>query len=255
MPPWRDRLGLAIAAHQEGRYDESLTHILDIQRAALEREPTLKPPEFIVLFAWSMLAEQYAPARAALAAHRDAQVARLLAGDIETAGRSPGYPQSRFSTVVQLNETLCEEPATYTLFLALRERMPEHAAACAWQALPAIIDAGDFALAEPYMPDPLAWLPYLNEQASLHPLFPPQGGAPRLAAELSNYAKEVRQRAAILAGLERHDEAAALRTAAIAGIAQTDMRLLARRDIEAPGAIMRALSRHQAGHDAPGPAH
>jgi hypothetical protein len=240
-----DRLDVAIAALKEDRYEETLRIVLEIQAEAERADPTLKPPEFMLQFTWEQLAQKYEPARIALAGHRDAQVRRLLAGDIDTEARSPGYRYPRFGIIAELNAKLGDTRATCALFLQLLERMPEQAAGWARHALPALIEAGDFALASRYMPDPLPDLPRLNACAAELPLFPPPGTAPRLAGELSNFTREVRQRAAILDGLGRMQEAAALRAEALDGIASADMRALARRDLEAPGSIVGTLVEHQ----------
>lgn len=240
-----DRLDLAIAALEAQHYDEALRIILELQEEADRNDPTLKPPEFMLQFTWEQLAEKYEPARVALAVHRDAQARRLLAGDIDTEGRAPGFRSHRFGIIAALNAKLGDERATYDLFLTLLERMPEQAVRWAHHALPAMISVGDFTLASRYMPDPLPDLPCLNGYAEELPLFPPAGAAPRLAAELSNFMREVRLRAAILDGLGRIQEAAASRAEALDGIASDEMRALARRELDMPGTITGTVVEHQ----------
>lgn len=118
-----------------------------------------------------------------------------------------------------MNETLADAHATYALFLQLLAQRPERARREAFLALPAIVAAGDFALAQQYLSDPLERLAGLNQLASQLPLFPPAGMAPRLAAELMNFVRDVVLKTAVLQDQGRAAEAESLRNAALAGIA------------------------------------
>ena len=243
-----DALDRAIAAYHARDFDTALRGLLAIVDEEQRPGTSLQPPRFIVMFTWTLLAEEHAPARHALAAHRDEHVRLLLAGDVDTVGHNPDMPGSRFSAIVSINDTLGDTAATYALFKALLDARPEHAQRQAWRALPAIVAAGDFALAERYMPDPLARLAELNGYARTMPLFPPEGAAPRLAAELSNYVQDVWLRAAILEGLGREEEARRLRNEAIAGIESEELRELAQRGLASPGAIHQAVTEHEIRH-------
>jgi RimJ/RimL family protein N-acetyltransferase len=86
-------------------------------------------------------------------------------------------------------------------------------------------------------------------------LFPPAGTAPRLAGELSNFARDLRLRAAILRGLGRGLEADALLDAAMAGLANDELRDWVRRDLRWPGVIHRAMADHQMEQDLPASPH
>ena len=110
-----------------------------------------------------------------------------------------------------------------------------------WFALAAILEAGDYAMAERYLPDPLHQLDKLNALARQMPLLAPAGSAPRLGAELSNFMKDVRMRDTLLRGLGRDSEADALQQGALSGIDADAMRALAQQEMAAPGTILQKL--------------
>lgn len=179
---------------------------------------------------------------------RDEQARRLLDGDL-TCGRKTSQESdaksyqrvSRFSLIVGMNEKLADARATHALFVELEARQPELAQRYAWQALPAIVDSGDFALADRYRGDPLALLDQVNEHALTMPLIPPPGTAPRLSADLSNLVKDARLGAAVLHGLGREAEAIALRKTLLAGLTSDALRVMAQRELDDPGTIIREL--------------
>ena len=237
----------AIRAREEGRYEDALRHLLAAFARVLSSDRERHISDFLPMLEWHFLAEEYPPARAALAEARDVQVHRLLAGEL-TYGlpRSQWFgPPSRFSLIVDMNETLRDPHSTSAVFARLEALFPEQAQRDAFVALPAVVEAGDFALAERYLPDPMGDLPRLNETAQNSPLFPPPRTAVRLAAELSNFANEVRLRAAILRGLGRGPEADALLEDALAGLANDELRDWVRRDLKWPGVIQRTCSERQ----------
>lgn len=240
----------AIAARRAGRYDEAL-QLLQQQFDHLSNSSEhLKSRLFITMFEWSQLAEVYPAAQAALASTRDAQAARLLAGDEFFGAPGEPWPRSRFQLILEMNETLKDSRASYDLFIRLRSALPELAQRVALQALPSIVAAGDFTLAEAYLPDPLGQLQALNQVASELPLFPPQGEAPRVTAELNNFLKDVGLCAATWEGLGRADQAASLRQAALAGLDLPLLRALAQRELDAPGTIFRELHAAQLSREA-----
>lgn len=241
----------AIRAREEGRYDDALRHLLAAFARVLSSDPARHIDDFMPMLEWRFLAEEYAPARAALLEARDVQVHRLLAGEL-TYGqpRSSWFgPPSRFSLIADMNETLKDPHSTSAVFARLDALFPEQARRDAFLALPAVVEAGDFTLGERYLPDPMGMLAHLNELAQSSPLFPPPRSAVRLAAELSNFAKDVRMRAAILRGLGRGAEADALVDAALAGLANEELRDWVRRDFRWPGVILRASSERQIEQD------
>jgi RimJ/RimL family protein N-acetyltransferase len=233
----------AIRAREEGRYEDALRHVLAAFARVDSTDRERHIGDFIPMLEWRFLAEEYAPARAALLEARDAQVVRLLAGEL-TYGLARNEwlgPPSRFSLIADMNETLRDARSTSEVFARLDALNPGQARRDAFVALPAVVESGDFTLAERYMPDPMASLPHLNETAQSWPLFPPMGKAPRLAADLSNFARELRLRAAILRGLGRGAEADTLLAAALAGLANDELRAWARRDMRTPGIIHRTM--------------
>lgn len=140
-----------------------------------------------------------------------------------------------------MNEKLADARATHALFVELEARQPELAQRYAWQALPAIVESGDFALADRYRGGPLALLDQVNVHALTMPLIPPPGKAPRLSADLSNLVKDARLGAAVLHGLGREAEAIALRKALLAGLTSDALRVMAQRELDDPGTIIREL--------------
>lgn len=235
---------VAVAAMEAGRHDEALAAVL----AAFERFDRGDhdaPRVFFTLFLWELLLACHAPARTALVMARDAQLQRVLAGDIELPPGGEPPRRRRLDLVVELNALLGDLAATYQLYQRLRDEQPALARSIAWRAAPAILDAGDFALAEQLVPDPLPRLAYVNEIAASMPLYPRRREPPRLSAELSNLMGEVRHRAQALQGLGRAAEAEQLRRAALDGLANDALRELAQAELVEAGAIGRIIAEQQ----------
>jgi ribosomal protein S18 acetylase RimI-like enzyme len=224
----------ALLARREGRYHEALRLVLELFARA-------DSTYIIVVIEWPLLIEQYAPAREAMIRERDEQNRRLLAGEL-TFGESGDRPRDRFSIIDDMNEALKDSRATYDLFRELLAVQPEVAKRIGWRALPATVEAQDYALAERYVTDPLSWLTELNGLAEKLPLMP-ANGAPRLAAELSNYVRDLSLCEAVWRGLGRVAEADALRAAAIDGITDSALRAMALRELAEPGTIFREFDR------------
>lgn len=241
----------AIRAREEERYEDALRHLLAAFARVVSSDPQRHISDFIPMLEWRFLAEEYAPARAALVEARDVQVHRLLAGEL-TYGRPRSEwsgPPSRLSLIVDMNKTLGDPHSTSAAFARLEALFPDQARRDAFVALPAVVEAGDFALGERYLPEPMGALHRLNEMAQSSPLFPPPRTAIRLSAELSNFAKDLRLRAAILRGLGRSAEADALLDAALAGLTNDELRDWVRRDLRCPGAILRTGTDRQTAQD------
>ncbi|WLI90115.1 hypothetical protein Q4S45_03045 [Massilia sp. R2A-15] len=213
-----------------------------------ELAPGVAASHFMATFLWELLAPAHPAAREALTRMRDRQVRKLLDGD-QIYSADQRWPRSRFEAVAGMNDILKDSRSTYEVFRQFEALMPDLARRHAYRALPAIVEARDFALAERYLSNPLDDLDFVNELALTLPLFPPEGAAPRLAAELSNFMRNVRLCEATLRGLGRGGEADALRTAALAGIAPDEMRELAQREIAIPGAITREATARRALED------
>ncbi len=238
------------AAMEEGRYADALRFLLDLFGRA-ERDNG-SSAVFFAMFLWGELAAAHPPARAALAHARDEQTRRLLAGEI-LANRAPDeWPRSRFQLIVDMNDKLEEQGVTYEVFTRLLAEQPELARREAPIAIPAILAAGDYALAERLLPDPLPRLPGLNALAREMPLFPPELKAPRLASELSNFVKDVSLRVLALEGLGRADDAATLRALALKGLGSEELRALAQKEFESPGTITGAIVAHHSSLEAAG---
>ena len=230
---------------------EALLACLEELYAHTEASPApARTDYFMTMFQWGLLSEKYPPAARALGRARDEQARRLLAGERHT-GASQGGDEAfqrveRFSLIVDMNEALGEPHATHALFLRVEAQEPELARRYAWLALPAIVDVGDFALAERYRGDPLGQLRSVNATAERAELFPAGRQAPRLAADLMSLTREVRIGMAVLHGLGRGGEARAVRDALLAGLANEELRSLAGRELDTPGTISAEVGRHQA---------
>lgn len=249
-------LELAGELAHEGRHEEALPLLLQsFSDAEREIAPT-RYSLFMLMFRWRMLVEDYPAAGAALRGIRDAQAARVLAGDLHF-GQDGGAEEeqfmraTRFSLIVDMNEMLRDPHATCALFMQIDATQPELARRYAWGALPAIVEVGEYALAERYQGEPLALLGTVNDAARSLPLFPPPGAAPRLAAEMMSLLKAVHIAIAVLRGQGHEPAALTLREALLAGLATDEMRELARQDLDAPGAINRAIVARQMAHEHP----
>lgn len=247
------RLQQASAALEAGRHDEALALVRQAFAEVDGHAPTALASHFMTMFLWETLAGAYPPARAALAEERDAQVRRVLAGDMEFGPPAPAgvYAprRSRFAVVVGMNETLADPASTHALFRALADSDPAGARPHAARALAAIVAVGDFALADRYRREPLAMLEAVNGNARTLPLLPPPGQAPRLAAEMMGLCDDVRIGIAVLDGLGRPHEAQALHAALLAGLESAELRALAQRELAQPGSINRAVVEHQMPHE------
>jgi hypothetical protein len=235
---------------QAGRHADALA-LLREQFAGAARAGAPAPPGlFLVMLEWAFLAAEYAPARTALEHARDEQIGRLLAGDTAVGPEGDRHPAflhgSRFALVAEMNRVLGDARSTYDVFVRLDAMRPDLARRHAFLALPSVVAAGDFALADRYRGDPLAHLAAVNETAAAFPLFPPPDQAPRLAAELTLVVNDVRIAGAVLRGRGRTTDALALRAHLLAGLPSGAVRMLAQRELDEEGTIMRAIVAHQA---------
>ncbi|MFK3737408.1 hypothetical protein [Massilia sp. TN1-12] len=248
------RLQRAADACEAGRHDEALAALLEVFAELDGPGASAGISVFFTMFMWSRLAPDYAPARDALAALRDEQVRKLLAGDerfgVDAEGDS-GYAhmRERFAIVVDMNEILGDPASTRAMFIELERQDPVRAARRSWQVMKALVDTGDFARADRYRGDPLRLLDGVNLDARTLHLFPPAGGAPRLAADMMNLTNDVRIGMAVLRGLGRADEAEALRTALLDGLESPELRALAERELHAPGTINREITAHRIAYE------
>lgn len=237
----------ATAARNEGRYAEALALQQQLFARAEAQEAVGDSPYFMAMFGLQMLLPEHPPTRAAVQAMRDAQVRRLLDGDLYFGAPQyeGGMRKRRFSVVVAFNELLDDPHATCSLFGQIDQVDPAAARTYASQAMPALVACAAWPLAARYRGAPLQMLEECNELARTFPLFPAPGTAPRLGATLMSLVRDVHLDAAVLDGLGDAPAAQALRAALIDGIEDAAMRQLAQRELAAPGTISRELVEHQ----------
>ena len=224
-----------------------------LEQALADAELAVAPTRSDILIAmvsWQGLVEQYAPARAALGRIRDAQARLLLGGQAHVgqngnAGGEEFGRIGRFSLIVDINEMLGDAASTCDIFMELRAEHPALARQAASSALPALVEAGQFSVADHYRDDPLAWLEDVNRTALTSTLRPPPRQAPRLAAKLNNLVRDVRIAGSVLRGLGEDARADALVDALLSGLADDELKATARRELADPGTIMRELVAHQ----------
>jgi hypothetical protein len=240
----------ATALREAGRYDEALALLRATLAAA---DGADRGDMFIAMLEWRFLAEVYAPAADALRAARDEQVARLLAGDVAFAGGADEayWRGSRFALIVEMNGILDDARSTHDVFARLHADRPDLARRYAYAALQAVVEAGDYDLADVYRGEPLARLASVNVSAARLPLFPPPDKSPRLAAELSGLTSDVRVALAVLRGRGQHAEADTLRARMLDGLPAGPLRELAERELDAPGSITQAIVAHQMEQEPP----
>lgn len=236
------RLHTIDTLREEGRQADALALL---QALFAEAECADGPALSMLMVQARLLAEAHAPARELLRGLREQQVARLLQGSLYRGRGDQAAPpafaygrMTRFALVVEINEILGDPESTHALFARLDRDTPELARQYAWQALPAVVEAGDVALADRYRGDPLENIAVVNDCAGRYPLFPPPGQPPRVAVELMNLVREARIGLAVLRGQGKPAEAGELRRALLTGLASDALRALAERELEAPGTIV-----------------
>lgn len=242
--PARPEIQAAVQAHRDGRHDEALRLIQQQFKRIATSAKDSRVDFFITMFEWQQLVGDFAAARTAMISERDEQIRRVLDGDAIFC--ADGYmPISRLHVILEMNETLQDSRSTYRVVTQLLADHPELVRNEMHRALPAIVDAGDYALAIQHIKDPLRLLDDLNRLAREQPLYPPQGQAPRLAVELSMLIGDVALLGKALKGQGKDTEAEALRHAALTGIQSDELRALAGRELAEPGAITKAVVEHQ----------
>jgi hypothetical protein len=222
-----DRLYAAMNAVNEGRFEEALREFVWFHDHALEEQPSLAGLRLSYALAfWMSLAEVYPEARQALEEIRDRKAGFLSNGNAKRAF---------FHDVAAINEKLNSETDTYLLFAKLAQSNPSFAQQCADAALPALIGAGDFALAERFLPDLDRELDSLSRhlngslQRRKGSKYSP---APRIKAEIHIYATRVKQLVAVLSGCGRRADAARIKALACAMIQAPSVRRAVREALE-----------------------
>ncbi len=244
------RIDQVIAHHRAGRLSEALA-LLETELAGIEREAApSRTHYFMPMFQLGLLVDDYPPARAAMTALRDAQAARLLAGEPYTGTdpaptNEPWQRVERFSLILEMNKKLGDARSTYDIFRQLQAQQPALADENGGRALEAMVAMGDFALADRYRRPPLGMLDEVNLNARSMPLFPPGRQAPRLSADLMNLVRDVRIGMAVLRGLDDPSGSDALRAAMLDGLESAELKDLARRELDEPGTVVREVVAHQ----------
>ncbi len=239
----------AMHLREAGRFEEALSLLGQLfDEADSEPAPT-RNSYFMTMLEWQFLLEVYPPAEAPLRARRDVQVERLLGGARyfgSTPGEDGDYRRApRFFLIAEMNEALGDERSTYETFRRLDATDPEQAHHYAHVALDATVAMRDFALAQRHCSDPLESLDTVNVNARDMPLFPPSRQPPRLSGDLIGLVRNVRIGMAILRDRGADAEADTLRETMLTGLESFELRDLARRELDAPGTIVRVVVEHQ----------
>lgn len=218
MDAWA-RYHAAGALVREGRHEEALREFQWFHEHALVECPSMAGVRLsYALGAWADLGAVHAPARAALEAVRDRDTALLLAGKGD---------RHLFIDVSAIYRVLGEAKRTHALFVDIEKIDPSLAQSCASVALPAIIGAGDYALAERLLPDPECLVrrnaSILNADFSGRRRMP-FTRAPYLATSINMYVDRVREVLTVLDGRGRVQEADRLRSLAADLIPATTVR-------------------------------
>lgn len=239
----------AMHLREAGRYEEALSLLGQLfDEADSEPAPT-RNSYFMTMLEWQFLLEVHPPAEAPLRARRDVQVEGLLGG-AQYFGSTPGEDGDfrrapRFFLIAEMNELLGDERSTYETFRQLDAMYPAQAQSFAHVALDATVAMRDFALAQRHCRDPLESLDTVNVNARELPLFPPSRQPPRLSGDLIGLVRDVRIGMAILRGRGEDAEADKLRETMLTGLESCELRDLARRELDAPGTIVRVVVERQ----------
>lgn len=214
----QSRLDAATELAADGRFEEALREFQWFHDHALDEDPTLYGVRLsYALGAWVDLGMDYPPALEALAAVRERDAARLLAGKGN---------RGLFHDVVAIDDELGESTRTHALCVQLEQADPALMLECASIALPAVIAAGDHALAERLLPDPEKTI---RERGSfLNRVFArfrrQYARTMYIPSQIAIYANDVRQVLGVLERRGRVAEAARLRKLAIDIIPATTVR-------------------------------
>ena len=214
----RDRWLAARKLVDEGRYEEALQEYIWFHEHSLGVAGMAGVRLSYALHAWVELGKVYSPAGLALNAIRDRKTAALLSneGDWNT-----------FHDVVAINEYLGCALQTHRLFHTMSQSRPELAERCAHLALPAVLEAKDYGLAERFMGDPHTeiahWSRHLNGELNRRRQrrF---SHAPRITAEIHIYAANVDRLLTISKGRGRLAEARTLERFAVDSVKATTIR-------------------------------
>lgn len=219
-----ERLWNAVKVSREGCHEEALQEFIWFHHHALEEDPALYGVRrSFALGLWTELGKAYPKALDALRSTRSDKAEALLRGE--------GGPEL-FLDIAAIDAQFGDTAPTYALFLRLTNAFPDLAQQCERHALPAIVDAQDYALAARLMPAPE---PLVCQRARgleqdinaiKHASFT---RAPTRWACICNYVEEIKRLVTILSGSQQHAEGARIKALAIGLIKSPSVR----RDVEA----------------------
>lgn len=205
-------------AMHEGRHDAALDGFIWFYQHALEEDPALEEMRYYLIGMWVELGQTWPKALEALRTIRADKAKALLAGDKD---------REVFWDLVIIDAELGDSAATYRFYKALAEASPVFAAECALIAMPAIVEAQDYALAAKLMPPAE---PFVREMARVLEQDiaaikqRPFSHLPERLAEISTYASEVQRVRTVLAGNGEPDEAARIEALAVGLIKSPSVR-------------------------------
>ncbi|RSZ60061.1 hypothetical protein HF313_15210 [Massilia atriviolacea] len=212
------RLWDAEDAMRDGRHDDALQGFIWFYQHALDEDPSLEELRYYLIGMWVELGRIDPKALDALRTIRADKAKALLAGDKD---------RETFWDIVIIDAELDEAAATYQFYKALAEASPVFAAECALIAMPAIVEAQDYALAAKLMPPAE---PFVREMARVleqdiaaikqRPFSP----APERRAEIATYVTEVQRVLTVLAGNGEREEAASIKALAVSLIKNPSVR-------------------------------
>lgn len=205
-------------AMHEGRHEEALQGFSWFYQNAMDEDPELEEMRYYLVGMWAELGLAYPKARDALRTVRADKAAALLAG---------ANDREVFWDIVIIDSELGDTAATYQFYKALAGASPVFAADCALIAMPAIVEAQDYALAAKLMPpaEPFVCeMARVLEQDIAAIRQRPYSPAPERRAEITTYITEVRRVLTVLAGNGEHDEAVRIKALAVNRIKNPSVR-------------------------------
>lgn len=216
----QERLRAGQLAAMDGRHEEALEQFVWFHDHALEEEPALYGVRLSFALAyWKELGEQYPKAMRVLRRTRDEKVKSLLRGEGD---------RHLFDDVVAINEVMKEDKRTCLLYVRLAKARPELAQSCASVALPSVVAAGNFKLAEKLMPQPIERVRHCGSLLSKD--VERQKSRPRgqqiavRRALIQNYISDVQMLLSVLEARSRTSEAATVRALAVSVLSSPSVR-------------------------------
>lgn len=244
-----EQLQLLQQSRSTGRYEEALQSLLQLTALLDDQQTDTNRLIFFTMLEWQLLTEVYAPAKQALCEVRNRHKQKLIEGDNSVGTTGARSHLTRFSLIADMNRLLNEPDSTYRLYMQLRQLQPAIASQETTLALPTIVAAQNFELAEQHLPELKYSLTDINQLSRKLALLPPHGTAPRLAAELMVLAGNLKLHIDVLNGLGRQDEAQTIRTQTLQAIDSEALRSLAEQEIRVPGSILEMLTEYEMQHE------